>query len=149
MNPIVRAGDNGEGSIILKTTRQHSDRGRRYRRDAISRDGRAHAVRVSRGRDEIVLEVHVHNEMPAQDGAVVRTSTRPSYIPPDRRSGPGFSGTLYSWREHYHPIFKKIVPLVADKAAREKRFLARLARLSLWAAVLAALTTVGCEYFRP
>jgi type II secretory pathway component PulM len=61
---------------------------------------------------------------------------------------PGFSGSLFSWREHYHPIFQKMVPLYSAKAARERRFLAWLSRITLWAAVLAALTTVGCEYFR-
>ena len=39
--------------------------------------------------------------------------------------------------------------MVADKEARERRFFSRLARFTLWVAVLAALTTVGCEYFHP
>jgi len=106
---------------------------------------------VARGRDDVVVEVHVHNELPRPESPPTTSRDRAGamYFPPHRRPRPAFTGSLFSWRDHYHPIFEKIVPMVADKAERERRFLSRLARFTLWVAVLAALTTVGCEYFRP
>jgi hypothetical protein len=122
-------------------------RSRQGQREVTRGGGRARAVRVSRGRDDVVVEVHVHNELPRPEEPR-RERAGAMYLPPHRRPRPSFSGTLFSWRDHYHPIFEKIVPVVTSKAERERRFLSRLARLTLWAAVLAALTTVGCEYFR-
>ncbi len=96
----------------------------------------------------MVVEVHVHNELPRPENPT-RDRSGAMYIPPHRRPRPAFTGSLFSWRDHYHPIFEKIVPMVAGKAERERRFFSRLARFTLWVAVLAALTTVGCQYFRP
>ena len=129
----------------MTPTRKRSEHGRRHRRRIPTDAGRPHAVRVPHGRDDVVVEVHVHNEIhypeePALSGAAI-------YVPPER-SSPGFSGTLFSWREHYDPIFKKIVPLMSERAARHRRLLSWLGRLTVWVAALAALTTVGCQYFR-
>lgn len=112
-------------------------------RHAINRSSRA--VRAPRGREEIVVEVHVHNELPRRDG---KAPSAP-YVRTYERQSVRFSGSLFSWREHYHPIFEKIVPLVAHKEARTRRWPAWLGRLSVWVAVLAALATVSCYCIQP
>jgi hypothetical protein len=128
----------------VNPARSRSERVRRIRHPLSGGHGRRRAARVPYRNEEIVVEVHVHNELPGADGKTATTT----YVRTRERPSPHFSGSLFSWRDHYHPIFQKIVPLVAEKEARDRRWLAWLARLSLWAAALAALATLGCECFR-
>jgi hypothetical protein len=129
----------------LKTNRRRLQQRRRYARDR--GDGmRPRAARVSRGRDDVVVEVHVHNQLPEPAAPEAGRAARAVTV---ERPALRFSGELFSWGDHYHPLFRKIVPMLTERQARQRRLLARLARYTVWTALLAALTTLGCNYFVP
>jgi hypothetical protein len=100
----------------------------------------AREVRVERaGGDQIVLQVHVHNQ------------AAPAEVPQPPRARrrtlrPMFTGRLFGWEEHYEPIAKKMQPLLAGRERNRKPGLfGRLRRLGLLLALLAAVVAVGCH----
>ena len=88
----------------------------------------------------------MHNELAP---VAVATAEFDSSVHPDKRTRLEFHGDLFSWREHYDPLFKKIIPMVEEKRARRRKYVTVIARLTLWGSVVAALTTLGCNYFGP
>lgn len=129
----------------MPTTRKRLHQRRVYRREIADDDSRPRAVRLSSPSKDVVLEVHVHNELARLE---VAASGEGDQLGSDTRRRLEFNGDLFSWREHYDPLFRKIIPMVAEKRARRRKYVAIIARLTLWGSVIAGLTTLGCNYFR-
>jgi hypothetical protein len=129
----------------VPTTRKRLENRRTYRREIAEDDTRPRAVRVTHHAKDVVVEVHVHNELAPVD---VAADGEDQYMPVDRRPRVEFNGDLFSWREHYDPLFRKIIPMVEEQRSRRRQYVAVIARLTLWGSVVAALTTLGCNVFR-
>lgn len=134
----------GEGAPV-PITRKRLENRRTYRREIAEDDRRPRAVRVTHRAKDVVVEVHVHNELVP---VAVAAGDENEYTPVDKRPRLEFHGDLFSWREHYDPLFRKIIPMVEEKRNRRRRYVAVIARLTLWGSVVAALTTLGCNVFR-
>jgi hypothetical protein len=129
----------------VKTPRNRTNRGRAYRHEQDVADGepvRARGVRVvRRGSDQVVLHVHVHNDI---NGASARRSGAQTSIAKRR---PYFTGLLYGWDEHYGPIAKKMGPVVdAMQRKAERSLLSRLRRIGLLIVALVSIVAVSCHY---
>lgn len=132
----------------MTNPRNRTNRGRAYRhdQDVPGQPARAKGVRVvRRGSDQVVLHVHVHNDVHGAE------QTRPA-----RRSGadtsiaqrrPSFTGPLYGWDDHYKPIAKKMAPIVAAMHRKaERSLLGRLRRIGFLIVLLASVVAVSCQY---
>lgn len=127
----------------MSNTRKRLEQRRTYNREHPADRMPPRRLSVSKRRDDVLVEVHVHNQLPPPTVIAAVEQTAP---PAGEWPRPAFSGRLYSWREHYHPLFEKIVPMLTEKQARRRRMMARVARITFWGAVLAGLTTLGCNY---
>ena len=121
----------------MSHSRKRIDRRRRYRHDGVA-EPHAQAPVSARASENVVVNVHVHNEIAPADPSAAKRRARTT--PPIRL--PSFRGTLYSWKDHYQPIVNRLAPIVAQR--EKSRGGSRVRRLCLAAALIAAVAAVGC-----
>jgi hypothetical protein len=119
-------------------SRKRIDRRRAYRHDGVAEPHAQGAVSARAG-ENVVVNVHVHNEIPPA-GDPSAANRRAKTAPPVRL--PSFRGRLYSWKDHYQPIVNRLAPIIAQR--EKSRGGSRVRRLCLAAAVIAAVAAVGC-----